>query len=572
MQRKSCFVLGENLMSYSNFFNFLEHNLQSIKYYCDQNNMLNDVQLQLSRPYFKEDTFMIFLIEYPYISQIAKFLENNVDSLNYILISYYNENTPSISGFKNVFDVVNVNSSEFDKMHFFTKLSNETYNKNRISLLQSEVREFYEIGKSLSSEKDTMKLFEKIINSSMKLTSSDAGTLYLVIDEKTGNWSSISNNNYDNKLLKFIIAKNMSIKINLEASTTPITKESIFGYTAITGNSLKINNAYAIDSSFQYKHNHKFDSITGYKTKSILSIPMKDNENNITGVIQLLNKKENNHQIIDYSNINSLENIVCYDFSDELIMNSLASQAAVILANNLLYNNMQKLLESYKSQNKQLSFLSKKILKSNEDERKRIAREIHDGPAQYSSNSLLRLEICKKYLQKGNLNKLESELSNLRDSLKESIKEIRTIIYDLKPSYLESGLFYSVNTHVEKFSNRTGLNIDVYNTGNDSDLEDYMVSAIYRIVQESLTNVHKHAKAQSANVSINIENSKLLLIVSDDGVGFDTAKILSNGNKSEKGGFGLEGIKERVALLSGELSINSEKGKGTKIFIKIPLF
>lgn len=571
MQNIITLILNTQKNSYNTFFDFLNNKLSKISFYSQADNLLSDVSSLFANSCSKEDDLFVFFIEYPYLKYISEYLASNIDPLNYILISFSDSETPSNFQFENVFELINLNSNYFNNSFFYNRLIREVNTRTRISVLQSEVKEFYEIGKSLSSEKDTLKLFEMIINSSMKLTSSDAGTLYLVVDKSTESWSSIEDNSCKDKMLKFVIAKNISIDIDLETSLTPITKESIYGFTALTGKSIKIDDAYNIDSNLQYTHNHYFDLLTGYKTKSILSIPMKDNDNNITGVIQLINKKRQRYLKIDYSNESSLNNIIPYDFSDELIMNSLASQAAVILTNNLLYNDMQKLLEEYKQQNQHLSFLTQKILKSNEDERKRIAREIHDGPAQYSSNSLLRVELCKKYFQKSDFKSLENELNNLGKSLRDTIKETRTIIYDLKPSYLESGLFKSIKNHSNDFRQRTGIEATVTYNGIDSDIEDYMVSALYRIVQESLTNVYKHAKADKVKLNISVDNNQVLLIISDNGVGFDINKINKSKIKKSKSGFGLEGIKERVELLRGRMSITSERGLGTDIVIKVPL-
>jgi signal transduction histidine kinase len=438
-------------------------------------------------------------------------------------------------------------------------------------LVEEEVANFYEIGKSLSSEKDTMKLFEMIIDSSIALTASDAGTIYLIVDKEKGNWSCIQNNSYEDKLLKFVIAKNTSIPVKLESSISPITPDSIFGYTVISGHSLKINDAYDIGNDVCYQHNHSYDIATGYKTKSILSIPMKDHNNNTMGVIQLINKKKSKDKKIDYTDPNALETVIPYDYQDDLIMNSLAGQAAVALENNMLYRDMNNLLEEYKQQNNQLIYLSKKILKAHEDERKRIAREIHDGPAQSVANLTLKSEICKKYLQRKDYLTLANELDTLSINARSSVKEIRSIIYDLKPSYLEEGLIYSLKNRLDVFEENTGIVVTFNSSGDDSKIEYYLTSTIYHIVQESLNNIQKHAHAQNVNIKLSILESQIIFSIVDDGRGFDTSKSVNKNNPRIEGGFGLEGMYERVELIRGNISINSKLGKGTQITVKVPL-
>lgn len=570
MLKEKVYFLANDKTLYNDFYNSLRNNFNEFSFYLEEKKLTQNISDLLLDDKFENNNLFILFIEYPYLSYISDFLSKNINESNYIVVGFYNKNISMSPIINNIFDLINTNSMEFDNDFFFSKLNNEVINKNRISLLEFEVKQYYEIGKSLSTEKDTFKLLDMIIDSSMELTSSDAGTIYLVLDKNTKSLSYINHDSYDDKLLNFAIAKNKSIDINLEATTSKLTKESIFGYSVITGKSLKIDDAYNICSDLSYKHNQKFDLKTGYITKSILSIPMKDNNNNVIGVIQLINKKKNKNIKIDYSSESCINNIIPYHYSDELIMNSLASQAAVALSNNLLYNDMQSLLIDYKEQNKHLSLISRKLLKAHEDERRRIAREIHDGAAQSCSNSSIRLEICKKLFKSNNYDKFEHELDVLGNSIKDTLKEIRTIIYDLKPSYLEDGLISSVKNHIDIFKETTGLNIDFNHSGNDDLVEYYLTSTLYRIIQESLSNINKHAFASKVNISIHITNKNISLIISDNGKGFDINKI-EKGNKSLQGGFGLEGITERVHLVKGDIILQSEIGNGTKINIEIPL-
>ena len=438
-------------------------------------------------------------------------------------------------------------------------------------MLDKMLNEFYSIGKSLSSEMDPLKLFEKIVNSSMKLTSADAGTIYIVVDKKTGDWSHVKNDSTQGKLLKFVIARNTSMEVNLQDFTAPISKKSIFGYTVISGKSLRIDDAYTIGNEVEYKHSRSFDKSTGYKTKSILSIPMKNHNNDTTGVIQLINKKHAWDTIINYREGNALDEILPFNDTDELIMNSLAGQAAVALENSKLYKGMQDLLHMYEQQNSQLLYLSKNIMKAHEEERKRIAREIHDGPAQSAANLSLKLEICRKYLSNGKMDKFELELNNLHDLIHSTVNEIRTIIYDLKPSCLEDGLKLAIQSHIDNFSTSNNINVDFTFSGDDSGIEYYMTSTIYRIIQEALSNVKKHAEANNIKINLVQSNTMITLDVVDDGKGFVVEELKTRKYDKLKGGFGIQGIRERVELVRGSTTINSAPGKGTGLHIVIPV-
>ncbi|MCX7746088.1 MAG: GAF domain-containing sensor histidine kinase [Clostridia bacterium] len=520
-------------------------------------------------PYCNAKYLLIVFVEFSVLDEVSKQLQETLNGHSLILISFYHENIPYLDKYNDIFDFINTNS--FNEGFFFNRLNNEISAKNRVSLLQNEVREFYEIGKSLTLEKDRVKLLEMIVSSSMNMTSSDAATIYLVIDSENGRWSSIKNSAYRNKLLSFVISKNSSIEVSLQASTSPITRESISGHTVITGKPVRIDDAYHLPTTLDYHHDSRFDSQTGYITKSILSIPMKDHENNVMGVIQLINKKKHKEAKLDFSSKDLNDQVVPYTYTDELIMNSLAGQAAVALENTILYRDMQNLLENYKEQNSQLDFLSRQILKAHEEERKRIAREIHDGPAQSVVNLSLKVELLKKFMQIGDTAKTLAGIDELNTNIRAAAKEIRTIIYDLKPSYLEDGLMKALENHFSIYENNTGLKVKFVVSGNDSLIEYYMSSTIYRIVQEALSNIYKHAAAQNVLVDFAAADTSLTLIISDDGKGFDTSELAVKKPHKLDGGFGLEGIRERIEIIKGSLEIKSSPGNGTSLMIRVPL-
>lgn len=571
MLKTNVCIITDRKEKYVNFIEILKQHFDGLKVYCSKNDFVDSISREYLDCCSAATSLLVLFVEFSFLSSMSDFLNKRLPPSNYILVIFNSGACPQLSSYKNVFELINTDSAEFYADFFISKLQEEISSRSKFLLLQFEVRKFYEIGKSLSSEKDTMKLFEMIIESSLNLTSSDAGTIYLVIDRKNGNWSSIRNNNFSDKQLKFVIARNSSMDIKLEASTSEIFKESISGYTVITGRPLRINDAYNLDPVLDYHHDRSYDQASGYVTKSMLCIPMKDHENNVMGVIQLINKKKYMQEKLDMANENSLKNIIPYDYEDELIMNSLAGQAAVALENNLLYRDMRSILESYKIQNSQLEFLSRKILRAHEEERKRIAREIHDGPAQSIVNLSLKLELCKKYLQIKNLEKLSDELISLSSSIKSVTKEIRTIIYDLKPSYLEDGLIKALENHFSIFSENTNINVAFSISGDDGKIEYYMTSTIYRIVQEAFTNIYKHAEATKVNVRLEIDENSLFLTIVDNGKGFDVSALEKKNNRRLESGFGLEGIKERLELISGNIAIKSWPGHGTQLTINVPL-
>jgi two-component system sensor histidine kinase DegS len=218
----------------------------------------------------------------------------------------------------------------------------------------------------------------------------------------------------------------------------------------------------------------------------------------------------------------------------------------------------------------QKQFLGLRIIEAQEDERKRFAREIHDGPAQSMSNIVIKAEICEKLIDK-NILEAKKELQNLKKVMRDSLQEVRKIIYNLRPMALDDlGLLPTLERYVISFKEDTGINVTLKAKKVDESLKPIISLTVFRIVQEALNNVLKHSKSKFASVSLERVDQKLSILIVDNGVGFNTKDIRMT-NSDSTGGFGLFSMKERVALLEGEIDIVSEVGKGTKISILIPL-
>lgn len=217
----------------------------------------------------------------------------------------------------------------------------------------------------------------------------------------------------------------------------------------------------------------------------------------------------------------------------------------------------------------QKQMLGLRIISAQEEERKRVAREIHDGPAQSMANVVLRAEICEKLLEKKPA-EVKKELSLLKEMVKNSLQEVRKIIFDLRPMVLDDlGLIPALKRYIAEFQEKSNLAVDFQVLGNNvSRLNSTLEIAIFRIIQEALHNVLKHARATTVLVRLEQAPTQVNLRVKDDGCGFDLEKAL-NGGYGES--YGLIGIRERVQLLEGELKIYTAPEKGTDLFVKIPL-
>lgn len=211
-----------------------------------------------------------------------------------------------------------------------------------------------------------------------------------------------------------------------------------------------------------------------------------------------------------------------------------------------------------------------KIIKAQEDERQRIAREIHDGPAQSMSNVVLKAEICEK-LMENDVEASRIELKELKSIVKDSLQDVRRIIYNLRPMSLDDlGLIPTIQRYINTYIEQTGISVTLRARGNYEDIKPVISLTIFRIMQEALSNIKKYARAK--NVSVNIENINYNIVFSilDDGVGFDIDEV-NKRHFNIDSGFGLFSMRERVQLLQGKLEIISEKDKGTRITAKIPV-
>ena len=207
-----------------------------------------------------------------------------------------------------------------------------------------------------------------------------------------------------------------------------------------------------------------------------------------------------------------------------------------------------------------------KIIKAQEEERRRVAREIHDGPAQAMANIVFRAEVCERLIDNDAL-RAKAELKNLQEHIRGILKETRQIIFGLRPMTLDDlGLAPTIRRLLETMRERTSILTEFRILGEEKRLEAHFEVGLFRIIQEALNNVEKHAKAQSVWVRIEFRRDCVTAMVEDNGQGFD-----ASADRSSKESFGIMGMQERIALLEGSVEVKSVKGQGTKVFIKVPL-
>jgi two-component system sensor histidine kinase DegS len=229
-------------------------------------------------------------------------------------------------------------------------------------------------------------------------------------------------------------------------------------------------------------------------------------------------------------------------------------------------NQVTRILESAKTR----QLLGLKIILAQEEERKRIAREIHDGPAQSLANIVLRTEIAERMLIKKEFEMVQEELVDLKGQVRSGLEEIRKIIFNLRPMALDDlGLVPTLRKFVQDFEDKSKIHTVFELSGKEIRMPSAMEAAIYRLVQEAFTNALKHANASRVLLDISYEPHLITIIIHDNGIGFQSDLIDLGASRNSH--FGLIGMRERVELIEGRMDIDSNPGQGTKIIIHIPI-
>lgn len=220
---------------------------------------------------------------------------------------------------------------------------------------------------------------------------------------------------------------------------------------------------------------------------------------------------------------------------------------------------------------KQKQDMGLRIIEAQEAERKRVSRDIHDGPAQVMANVVLKAEYCERIIDE-DIEGTKQELQGLKETVRESLRDIRKIIYDLLPmSLADLGLVPTLEKLVRDYEQDTGIRVEFR-----ADLEpgrppmkQLIELTLFRVVQEALTNIRKHARARQARVQLTLGPHEAELHIGDNGCGFDPdlLKTLSDPER----GYGLYSMRERIDLLRGTLVLDAAPQKGTAIHVIIPL-
>lgn len=206
---------------------------------------------------------------------------------------------------------------------------------------------------------------------------------------------------------------------------------------------------------------------------------------------------------------------------------------------------------------------SRQVFQIIEEERMRIARDMHDGPAQSLANLVLMAEVLERLIERDPKLAI-AELADFKKGVRDALEETRRLIFDLRPMTLDDlGLVPTLRRLVQEFAEKTGITARLHVVGEERRLPGNYEAVLFRIIQEALTNVRKHARASTAEVTLTIQPRRVVAVVKDDGEGFDVAATEARLGRTRN--LGLISMRERAELEKGTLEIRSEIGRGTEV-------
>ena len=255
------------------------------------------------------------------------------------------------------------------------------------------------------------------------------------------------------------------------------------------------------------------------------------------------------------------QNMVSFESKRSLLL-TLGQELAIAIENARLYQQMQE-------RDVLRGDLLRRAVEAQEEERKRIARELHDGIGQVFTALALGLSGVEETMPRDPV-LARAQVANLKELSMRTITEMRHLVADLRPAQLDDlGLVPALHWLADEWRDRLSIDVHVQVTGHRHRLSPEMETILFRTTQEALTNVAKHARAQQAIVKLAFNQDQIELIVQDNGVGMTPEQVTRR--QVHHQGWGLAGIQERTSLVGGTFDIDSAPGRGTRLIIHIPL-
>ena len=229
----------------------------------------------------------------------------------------------------------------------------------------------------------------------------------------------------------------------------------------------------------------------------------------------------------------------------------------------------ERLFEAVSQQREQLRALTNRLTDVQEAERKQLARELHDEMGQALTAISINLAAIKKELPQDCLTAVDERLTEASFLADQTLEQIRELSLNLRPPMLDDlGLVSTLRWYIKHYAKRVNIETDFEVTGLEERPPAAVETTLYRVVQEALTNVARHAQAGQVQLYLRQKESAITVFIKDNGQGFNLAKVINR--ESPGNGTGLLGMRERVTLLGGKFNIKSHMGQGTELSIEIP--
>jgi signal transduction histidine kinase len=374
-----------------------------------------------------------------------------------------------------------------------------------------------DVARNLTSELDLNKLLREILHSAVRVLKASAGSLLL--------WDDATNE------LVFAVTDGGAGEA-LEGQRMPADK----GIAGWVFTHRQPNIVHDVRSNNRFYS--AIDESLGYHTSSLVAVPMITKGQGI-GVLEVLNKKSGES----------------FDENDRDILYALAGQAAIAVVNARLYQEIQDEKD--------------RIIALEEDVRKELARDFHDGPAQTLSAMIMAIELIET-LSGSSPESVAVGLGELRTMATKTLHQVRNVIFELRPVILKTqGLEPALHSYVERLREAEEMNIHLKVEGLEERLPNRLEEICFSIIQEAISNVKKHANEENVWLTAIRRGDEFQMVVKDDGEGFDLAEVEMSYDR--RGKLGLLNMQERAEIIGGRLSIESAPGKGTTITLSAPL-
>ncbi len=369
---------------------------------------------------------------------------------------------------------------------------------------------------------------------------------------------------------RFLVAQKAFMR---EAQFKSIVLESISEAVVLTDVNFRVT---AWNQSAQLLYGYTAKEVLGKSITDVFGIPASSSDISIIDQLRRFKKWQGEivHLHKNGTPLTVLASITMLPFEGADINGSVAvfrdiSERKVMEinlheTNQSLEDLLERQLMETRAANVQLRELNKGLKEAREDERKRISRELHDDLGQVLTSARIHLNFLLEEIDIKD-QQLKSRFEELIVTLDRSIQWVRNIAIELRPLALEDlGLFQAITTHAERFRKEINVDIEIYNDVPELIIDNEKATHIFRIFQEALNNIAKHAGASLVSVRITLEDDDFIMSIADNGKGFDPGRVT-------KKSLGLTTIKERSKLLKAQYQIQSSPGRGTEVKLIMPL-